>query len=235
MTGNLAHCSKCGGTMNIKTIGTMEDKIYHCPFCGNILDIQDSFRKTEIEESESHSGNSSTKTKRTVIKERFDGPLTDNSGFQSMFDNPDFVQSNSTTINLDGDTNFDSIREALKKQNCSDDMIEDLLGKLNMQSGDFSASESNYNTTIIDEESTTSFHMTGTQDYSQIPKERLLKDLKDMNPNMSSSELLRLAEQLQRNSRSNVGSHAAKKIGNDLLGVAIIGIIIIVIVLFIVL
>lgn len=235
---NKTTCTRCGASMDITTIGTMEDKVHHCPFCGHVVDIADSFSTTEIDETETTEGSKVTKTKRTVIKQRSDGPIPP--GDSSSFGEPDTVINRSNSFSIDPNATPEEIRRQLEQTpNFPKDMIDEVIGKLSTQDGSFTPFETQHRETTVNEETTTSYNMSGVSGtYDFVPRERLLKDLKTMNPTMSESELEAVANQLQPNGgptnaptrirpgRVSIGINSPKELLSVLLfGALIVGLI----------
>lgn len=187
--------------MDIATIGTMEDKVFKCPFCGNLVDIADSFSTTEVEESETQRGNSFTKTKKTVIRQRSDGPLESSQwkDFSSSM-NPSEGGVFSVPLDFTAGDSPEEMRRALEaNKSIPPEMVDKILAQLgNMDQDEKSTSFSSTQNVIINEvsSSTMDFDVKGNHSGAMTPQ--ILEQIKKMHPDIPPSALHDLEAKLYK-------------------------------------
>lgn len=199
-------CSKCGAAMEIHTIGPMEDKVFKCSYCGNLVDIADSFSITEIEESENGKGNSYSRRKRTHIKKRSDIPVSAFNGSSFFTEESTQPQERSfSTLNFGPQDSPEDIRKKLQEsQSIPPEMIDSLMAKITQASpGENSESISRMENIIIDERDSSFFDMDLPENLSTLISDKVLDELKAMNPGMSSEALHQLSKQITRGAKAS--------------------------------
>jgi len=75
--GTVLCCPQCGGKMNVRFVGQLQDKRAICTYCGTEVDLPDSYQHIErTREHESRPGGGSRTVEKATVQTRSDGPAT---------------------------------------------------------------------------------------------------------------------------------------------------------------